>query len=693
MGQAARKTCPAGEVAVQGLTVRPGACGDSARSPRPSSGASVVPSVGEGEGACGSDGSRKDPRHANGDQATAPRPHPVPVEATGSWGPCSGSSGGDDGSHDEARKFTSGSRRSGCRQTSSSPMVCAEELFLELQNEAWQGWRQRQRHEGEERQREETVNFKAGHAATHWEADSSERTKLGYRAWMDSLACPLHMSAFALYNRAVKASDHFGIACRHQLEKLSEEVATASGTGAKGDLLPLPYELSAEDLALVQSFDGDGELLLKSNPTQVAAAARRVWLGAVALCLNQLYLCPQIRCENGGRKVWQKGRRRDRTTANQKRALDLLGRDIDQFLSCDDGSEFLVEPTNFWERLDSRKISYDGGIATKACRLTWEQLEQALPGPGLAGGVDAAGPAEGRVKDILLRPEAALKPRSEWPDSFKQAKVHVEDGAEWDLIGAGLAGRSILGEISVSELILDKGGCPLTIGSFGVEKGKSFMAACSLMLETLRLIANCIPCNELHRPVDGDTGTMPYPGCWHALTLGEDLVYFSAEDVVASFFLFALPKPWWKFFVFGKKFGGRCFGHASDERRWGCLRVIPMGWCLAVAIIQYLHRRLVHHQSALPRELKLRRDRPPPTDEEFRTVHFYQIFMDNYDEMEPLPQAPAAGASAWAITLRSTGEVLSVIYDPGDKRVERSLRSKTLGARSHIQRDRPQNSS
>eukprot|EP00959_Pyramimonas_sp_CCMP1952_P417163 8740225-Pyramimonas_sp.AAC.1 len=106
-----------------------------------------------------------------------------------------------------------------------------------------------------------------------------------------------------------------------------------------------------------------------------------------------------------------------------------------------------------------------------------------------------------------------------------------------------------------------------------------------------------------------------------------------------AFYLFSLPPQWAALFCFDVAFdplelGIRDWG---DEPIWLGATTVPMGWCNAMGLFQYLHRRLLLSGGAHPRGLPLRReirkDRPFPVarsgDDEFDQL--WQIYCDDAD--------------------------------------------------------------
>ena len=100
--------------------------------------------------------------------------------------------------------------------------------------------------------------------------------------------------------------------------------------------------------------------------------------------------------------------------------------------------------------------------------------------------------------------------------------------------------------------------------------------------------------------------------------------------------MFRLPKARGKFFVvLNYEFDGALFGFKDGRKVKLTVNVVPMGWLSAVGVIQHLHRQLAMKTAKSPREVELRRDAPLPLKEDFTLAHFWELYIDNFDECEP----------------------------------------------------------
>ena len=199
-----------------------------------------------------------------------------------------------------------------------------------------------------------------------------------------------------------------------------------------------------------------------------------------------------------------------------------------------------VKPRSWTELLTRRLDSYAGIVTTKAHDVSCEQVVPSLPPMGLAGRVSAADLSEGRLREILLDPDKLVRPRSEWPRTFKRARVRAKP-VEWHRLAAELVRRQILRVLEDHEAVYDSEGNRLGAGLFGVPKGQSITLSSGDVAEVLRLIINLIPANEILRMLMGDVHTLPYVGQWSNVNLDGDMVLWSAEDLRCGFYLFGLP--------------------------------------------------------------------------------------------------------------------------------------------------------
>ena len=76
------------------------------------------------------------------------------------------------------------------------------------------------------------------------------------------------------------------------------------------------------------------------------------------------------------------------------------------------------------------------------------------------------------------------------------------------------------------------------------------------------------------------------------LILPTEVATFSAEDLVAAFYLLELPSPWHGYFTFERQVDASfCGGQQGQSVRVGAV-VLPMGFSGATAVMQNWHRRL-----------------------------------------------------------------------------------------------------
>ena len=96
--------------------------------------------------------------------------------------------------------------------------------------------------------------------------------------------------------------------------------------------------------------------------------------------------------------------------------------------------------------------------------------------------------------------------------------------------------------------------------------------------------------------------------------------------------------------------------------------VIPMGWKLAVGIVQHCMRERVRRFEVMPAELELRRDRPPPVDGNFFVQKFWQHYTDNLSRGTTSESSMPPAKDGWLLTARQTGEALGFIFEDGEKK-------------------------
>ena len=472
-----------------------------------------------------------------------------------------------------------------------------------------------------------------------------------------------------------------------------------------GDLLPLPLSLSVEErkwtewaLSAVASSDKPWR--------DVRAAGRKAWLWVVTFAINFLN-CGAVSSVKRPAQLYPVGLPRPCQLA----ALSELEAAVDFFLCpssqkndwsperplSEDGNIVRLPAEDWSKYLSTRHLSYTGEVLSKVETLTWAQVEPALPPLGMGGRVSALELATGRMKELLLKPELSVLPVAEWPDRLPRAQIRAEP-QEWAKITAGLVARNICSVIPAEEVLWHRGQV-VGSGAFGVGKKKWLPAGDGQpKREILRLIANLVPSNSIQRCISGDITSLPYFSKWGLLELeADEQLCWSGEDVQCCFFVFGLPRPWWRYFVFMKPISRGAFvaemvhfnaGHLADTlpsgpEIWVCMSTIPMGWISAVGVCQYLHRKIM----SLPRpfgggldgKLEMRKDRSAPLFPDYKLREFFQCYIDNYDQAEVVSAEKPAANEELVKGLLDAAERWGVPYS-ADKRVSNSLEGVTLGA-------------
>jgi len=291
-------------------------------------------------------------------------------------------------------------------------------------------------------------------------------------------------------------------------------------------------------------------------------------------------------------------------------------------------------PVRDWDTiLTSKRLSYGGEVVSKAEVITLAQVLPGLPPVGLAASVPAVDLVAPDLRVLLENPELSLKPRSEWPDKFKKAKMHISP-EDWAQLGPILKRSGICRSIRRSDLISHHGHT-LVNGLFGVGKGKYVRSPEGKEVEVLRLIINLIPSNDLQIPIEGDVRMLPHFAQWTTFEVGEgEIMIWGSEDISCAFYVFQIPEAWSKYFVLDWPLCPSLWGDPPGEPEYLALAVIPMGWTSAVGICEHIMRRLnssLSNEVGLPRDKELRKDRPVPTSHDHKVTAFYQQYIDNWD--------------------------------------------------------------
>ena len=455
----------------------------------------------------------------------------------------------------------------------------------------------------------------------------------------------------------------------------------------KGDLLPLPMVLTENELVVVaEAFADPGSRFSVDASSEEFGA--KCWLQGIIFTLNSMWAAPHsVTYSDKDEKPWPGLDPASHRQANQTEAMRLLERYVSDFL-CDSAGQPLQMVSKDWAKVLRRKrLDYSGHIVSKAVPVTWRQLEPGLPPEDCAARVDSLALAEGRMHELLSDPSLVLLPREEWPQKFSNTKVQVVSDDEWGLICRGFFNRRMVRKLTQQELIRDSQGTPLGSGLLGVGTDK----VTSDGEDVLRTVFNLPPSNDLQAVIEGDVGTLPYQGLWQGLIFDDPtLLHWFSEDMVASFFLFALPPQWAPVFAFEREAPGWSVDSDEDTVPIG-LTIVPPGWLSANGVIQYLHRRLVHLSSALPPTLELRKDRPRPTGKDFQSTSFFSVYVDNLDAARAERSDGAEPVEEWFLAAKSTGQIFGVLYHDGQKSQSYSVEGRTLGSeiRSEGKSSRP----
>ena len=330
-----------------------------------------------------------------------------------------------------------------------------------------------------------------------------------------------------------------------------------------------------------------------------------------------------------------------------------------------------------WNRFFSvRSIDYKGEEVKVAQYTSWNHVAPALPEE--VGRVDLLEVCEkgchhyvSHFKDYLVAQDMMRV--------IKPPRVMVADEA-WPDLCRGLLKAGVC-ELIPESSVFSVGGSLVLNGMFGVEKEEMKDGIC-----VHRLIMNLIPINELCRPIEGDTSTLPaWPSMAPLVLQPSENLVVSSEDVRCFFYIFRTPPSWRPYMAFNKVVPESVSG-PSQEPMYLTSRVLPMGFRNSVAIAQHVHRLIVQRSlksqatscRLLGGESEHRRDRSFTSSETT-----FRVYLDNYDELQKVNKQMAetiAGLpSASTLSLQSTYLSLGVPRHP-KKAVARQLQAEVQGA-------------
>ena len=277
-------------------------------------------------------------------------------------------------------------------------------------------------------------------------------------------------------------------------------------------------------------------------------------------------------------------------TAAQKSAHDRIWQAVRIFV--DDVSEVkekLVKAPSYdeWsEKLDGVRVSYHGEVIPKAQDLTLDQILPGLPPEGYGGCVQLVDLCDGIVKEKLMNPESCLLEGEELPVKLPTPRVMASE-EEWNLIAGALYKRGLVRPVESVARVDDQ---PVLNGAFGVPKpGKQLEDG----RDVLRLIMDFRAVNSVMKIIEGDVRTLTgAPSLQHIVMPPNTLLRISADDLVAAFYLFGLPKAWSQLMAFNMPVKWHSLGIDRDGTTMIGACVLPMGWSSAVGLMQHAHRRL-----------------------------------------------------------------------------------------------------
>ena len=317
-----------------------------------------------------------------------------------------------------------------------------------------------------------------------------------------------------------------------------------------------------------------------------------------------------------------------RVSPYQRRILEFLRDNCMRVCSWKVSGE-VANWANFWR---VKAIDYRGEEVQTAQQIQWENIAPALPEE--IGQVDLREVVDRGCRHYVENFSDYLLPIEEQRYT-RPPRVMVPPEA-WEKLAQGLVKKGVCTVLHESELYhID--GKPLLNGLFGVSKGEF-----DGQWETMRLIMNLIPLNNICRGIEGDVATLP---CWSGMNAfqlmpHEDLVVTS-EDVRCFFYIFRVPQEWCQFLAFNRAAPASLGGNLPG-RYFLCSRVLPMGFKNSVSLAQHVHRLvvqrgLIRSGLSLGGESEIRKDRTFTTSD-----HLYRVYLDNFDELKKVNRSLAA---------------------------------------------------
>ena len=194
------------------------------------------------------------------------------------------------------------------------------------------------------------------------------------------------------------------------------------------------------------------------------------------------------------------------------------------------------------------------------------------------------------LKATKLNLAECLLPEAEWPSQTPHSKVHASD-SEWFKICQAGSKLTLFEPIAEDEIFTNQFGDKVLMGGMGVDKVKEVG---NEIFVFLRFICIMCPINAYLREIAGDAWSLPQASLLSCLILkGGELFWTDSEDLTSCFNLFKTPRSWRGFMTFSKKVSMAAFGGPSNIETFVAMRSVPMGWKLAVGLIQNVMRRFI----------------------------------------------------------------------------------------------------
>ena len=278
-------------------------------------------------------------------------------------------------------------------------------------------------------------------------------------------------------------------------------------------------------------------------------------------------------------------------------------------------------PVGWEDFFRCRGIDYKGDEVMTAQPMQWENVKGALPKE--VGGVALAEVVEMGSRHYVLNFEEYLLAVED--QKYTRPPRVMVPPEEWETFCTELLRLGVFDKIHEDDLHKVEGK-PLLNGLFGVSKGEF-----DGPWESMRIIMNLVPVNQVVHSIEGDVGTLPSWAGMTPLSLmpDEDLI-ISSEDVRCFFYIFKIPLAWHRFMAFNRPLPPSLCG--SKQGNWyPCSAVLPMGFKNSVALAQHVHRYILRQALqglSIGGEGELRKDRTFPS-----CNPMYRIYLDNFDEL------------------------------------------------------------